>query len=44
MEAITTGLGWERAADTVVLSGKPDKTGLEACWNLGATVAAHLMA
>ncbi|WP_240761083.1 flavodoxin family protein [Mycolicibacterium sp. CR10] len=44
VEAITTGLGWERAADTVVLSGKPDKTGLEACWNLGATVAAQLMA
>lgn len=41
--AITTGLGWRRAADTVVISGKPDKSGLEACWNLGATVAAQLM-
>jgi multimeric flavodoxin WrbA len=41
--AITNGLGWEQAAQTVVVSGKPDKTGLEACWNLGATVAAQLM-
>lgn len=41
--AITTGLGWEQAAETVVVSGKPDKTDLEACWNLGATVAAQLM-
>jgi hypothetical protein len=41
--AITTGLGWRRAADTVVVSGKPAKPDLEACWNLGATVAAALM-
>lgn len=41
--AITAGLGWEQAAQTVVVSGKPDKTALEACWNLGATVAAQLM-
>jgi multimeric flavodoxin WrbA len=42
--AITTGLGWEQVADTVVVSGKPDKAALEACWNLGATVAAQTMA
>lgn len=41
--AITNGLGWEQAAETVVVSGKPSKTDLEACWNLGATVAATLM-
>lgn len=41
--AITTGLGWLRVADDVVVSGKPGKADLEACWNLGATVAAHLM-
>lgn len=41
--AITAGLGWEQVAETVVVSGKPDKMGLEACWNLGATVAAQLM-
>jgi len=27
----------------VVVSGKPNKADLEACWNLGATVAAQLM-
>jgi len=41
--AITTGLGWVKAAETVVVSGKPTKTDLEACWELGATVAATLM-
>lgn len=41
---ITGGLGWEQAAETVVVSGKPTKEDLEACWNLGATVAAGLMA
>lgn len=43
VDAITTGLGWRRAAATVVVSGKPDKPALEDCWNLGATVAAQLM-
>lgn len=42
--SITTGLGWTKAADYVVVSGKPSKDDLEACWNLGATVAATLMA
>ncbi|WP_234789692.1 flavodoxin family protein [Mycolicibacterium mucogenicum] len=41
--AITTGLGWVKASDYVVVSGKPSKADLEACWNLGATVAATLM-
>lgn len=41
--AITGGLGWEQVAETVVVSGKPGKSDLEACWNLGATVAAQLM-
>lgn len=40
---ITTGLGWVQVAETVVVSGKPTKSDLEACWNLGATVAATLM-
>jgi multimeric flavodoxin WrbA len=43
MDGITTGLGWLRVAETVVVSGKPGKGELEACWNLGATVAAALM-
>ena len=41
--AITTGLGWVKAVDYVAVSGKPTKADLEACWNLGATVAATLM-
>nr|WP_225433660.1 NAD(P)H-dependent oxidoreductase [Mycolicibacterium mucogenicum] len=41
--SITTGLGWVKAADYVVVSGKPSKVDVEACWNLGATVAATLM-
>ena len=43
LAAITTGLGWEQAAATVVVMGKPSKADIEACWNLGATVAAQLM-
>jgi len=43
VDGITTGLGWVKAAETVVVSGKPGKDDLEACWNLGATVAAQLM-
>ncbi|MBI3689917.1 MAG: flavodoxin family protein [Mycolicibacterium aromaticivorans] len=43
LDGIAAGLGWVRAADTVIVSGKPTKDDLEACWNLGATVAAQLM-
>ncbi len=36
--------GWAgRRPPTRVVSGKPSKADLEACWNLGATVAAQLM-
>ncbi len=43
VDAITTGLGWTKSADTVVVAGKPTKADVEACWNLGATIAAQLM-
>lgn len=43
VDSITTGLGWVKVADYVVVSGKPTKADLEACWELGATVAAQLM-
>lgn len=43
IEAITTGLGWIKGVEHVVVSGRPDKIDLEACWNLGATMAAQLM-
>lgn len=43
VDGITAGLGWTKAAQHVVVSGKPTRTDLEACWNLGATLAAQLM-
>jgi len=43
VDTITTGLGWSKAAETVVVLGKPSKEQLQACWELGATVAAQLM-
>ena len=43
LDGITAGLGWVRAAETVLVMGKPTKADVEGCWNLGATVAATLM-
>ncbi len=43
VDGITAGLGWVKAAEYVVVWGKPSKADLDACWNLGATVAAQLM-
>lgn len=37
---ITTGLGWRRVAEHVRVIDTPDATASEACWNVGATVAA----
>nr|WP_202425445.1 NAD(P)H-dependent oxidoreductase [Streptomyces sp. HUCO-GS316] len=42
IESITTGLGWRRTAEPVTVTGEPRKPDLEACWELGATVAAGL--
>jgi multimeric flavodoxin WrbA len=41
--AITTGLAWAKAAEPVVTTGEPDKKTLEACTELGGTLAATLM-
>jgi multimeric flavodoxin WrbA len=43
IDAVTTGLAWERVAGTVSVTGEPTKADLAACWELGATVAAGLM-
>ena len=43
LTSITTGLGWVKSAKFVVVSEKPTKDDREACWELGATVAAQLM-
>ncbi|MFJ4006020.1 flavodoxin family protein [Streptomyces sp. NPDC090023] len=43
IEAITTGLGWRRAAEPVTVTGAPGKADTEACWELGAVLAAGLV-
>jgi multimeric flavodoxin WrbA len=42
-ESITKGMGWQRVHEPVLVSGAPSKVDLEACWDLGATVAATLL-
>jgi multimeric flavodoxin WrbA len=41
-ESITRGMGWERVHAPVTVIGSPSKDDVEACWDLGATVAATL--
>ncbi|WP_406208730.1 NAD(P)H-dependent oxidoreductase [Streptomyces sp. NBC_01017] len=43
IDSITTGLGWRREANPVTVTGEPTKADTEACWELGATLAAGLM-
>ncbi|HKS49537.1 MAG TPA: flavodoxin family protein [Amycolatopsis sp.] len=43
IESITTGLGWSQVSAAVTVTGEPTKADLEACWELGATVAATLL-
>lgn len=43
IRSITTGLSWKQAAEPVTVLGQPDAEALDACWELGATVAANLM-
>jgi len=42
-ESITKAMGWERVHKPVLVSGAPAKADTEACWDLGATVAAGLL-
>jgi multimeric flavodoxin WrbA len=42
VESIATGLQWVRVQQPVSIVGAPQPADLEACWELGATVAAHL--
>ncbi|MEU2336265.1 flavodoxin family protein [Streptomyces sp. NPDC006654] len=42
LDTITTGLDWRKAAEPVTVTGEPTKADLEACWELGATLAAGL--
>jgi multimeric flavodoxin WrbA len=42
VETITTGLKWRSVRDPVTIVGEPSKNDLEACWELGALVAAEI--
>src|SRR5215467_1114089 len=44
VETITAGLGWSPVHTPVTVIGMPTKDDRDACWDLGATVAAQLMA
>ncbi|KUL24623.1 flavodoxin family protein [Streptomyces regalis] len=43
IDSITTGLDWRPTARPVTVTGEPGKADVEACWELGATLAAGLM-
>jgi multimeric flavodoxin WrbA len=43
IESITKGMGWEKVANPVTVMGQPSKEDIDACWELGVTVAATLM-
>jgi multimeric flavodoxin WrbA len=43
VERIATGLSWKPVAAPVTVAGAPDRQALEACRELGATVAATLL-
>ena len=42
IEKIVTGLRWRRAQAPVLLVGEPSQDDLDACWELGAALAAGL--
>lgn len=43
VESITKAMGWQRVHEPVLVAGAPVKNDTEACWDLGATVAATLL-
>jgi multimeric flavodoxin WrbA len=43
IEVITTGLRWKQAQAPVVVTGEPSAADRDACWELGAALAAALM-
>ncbi|HST81159.1 MAG TPA: flavodoxin family protein [Kineosporiaceae bacterium] len=44
ISTLTSGLGWRQAAAPVTITGAPDASARAACRELGATVAANLLA
>src|SRR5215470_18673038 len=43
VESIATGLGWRAIRPPVTITGPPAKPDLEACWELGALLAAEIV-
>ena len=43
VESIVTGLQWRQVRPPVCVTGAPGKPDLEACWELGALLAAEVM-
>ncbi len=43
IEGIVKGMGWNKVAEHALVTGEPGKVDVQACRELGATVAAHLM-
>jgi len=43
VEMITTGLQWKQAQAPVCVVGEPSPADLDACWELGAALAARLL-
>ena len=43
IEKVVTGLDWQRVQAPVCVIGEPDRAALDACWELGAAVAAGLV-
>ena len=42
IDKIVTGLGWRQVVEHVRVLDRPDRAATDACWNLGATVAATI--
>jgi multimeric flavodoxin WrbA len=42
IEKVVTGLQWRAVQAPVSIIGQPQKSDIDACWELGAAVAAHL--
>jgi multimeric flavodoxin WrbA len=42
VDGIASGLAWQKVANPVCVLGQPGRDDVEACWELGATVAATL--
>jgi multimeric flavodoxin WrbA len=42
VESITSGLAWRQVRPAVTITGTPAKADLEACWELGALLAAEV--